>query len=243
MSDAPQGPGWWQASDGQWYAPEQAPGFQAPVGGQPAMAGAGGGNMMMGTPDIGAALSYGWNKFLANIGNIVIIWLIVIAVNVVFNGLSRTTSSVVLSLVISIIGFLASMIVQIALIRVGLLITSGQVPTPAAAFSTERLAPFVIASLLYGVGIALGLVVLCIGALIVAFLGYFYGYYVLDQNQEPIDSLKSSFQLTSKNFGTVGLFSIVAILLSICTCGLATPFVQIATAYMYRTLNGQPVAV
>lgn len=25
MSDVPQGPGWWQASDGKWYAPEQFP--------------------------------------------------------------------------------------------------------------------------------------------------------------------------------------------------------------------------
>jgi uncharacterized RDD family membrane protein YckC len=32
VSDTSQGPGWWQASDGKWYAPEQAP------GGQPAAA-------------------------------------------------------------------------------------------------------------------------------------------------------------------------------------------------------------
>jgi len=25
VSDAPQGPGWWQASDGKWYPPETAP--------------------------------------------------------------------------------------------------------------------------------------------------------------------------------------------------------------------------
>jgi uncharacterized RDD family membrane protein YckC len=28
MSDISQGPGWWQASDGKWYPPEQAPGAQ-----------------------------------------------------------------------------------------------------------------------------------------------------------------------------------------------------------------------
>ncbi len=28
MSDAPQGPGWWQASDMKWYPPEAAPGAQ-----------------------------------------------------------------------------------------------------------------------------------------------------------------------------------------------------------------------
>jgi uncharacterized RDD family membrane protein YckC len=34
VSDTPQGPGWWQASDGKWYPPEQAPGGQ-PAGVQP----------------------------------------------------------------------------------------------------------------------------------------------------------------------------------------------------------------
>ena len=28
MSDVPQGPGWWQASDGLWYSPDQLPGAQ-----------------------------------------------------------------------------------------------------------------------------------------------------------------------------------------------------------------------
>ncbi|MEO7557367.1 MAG: hypothetical protein ABIV94_12270 [Acidimicrobiales bacterium] len=31
MSDAPQGPGWWLASDGRWYAPEQHPSEAAPA--------------------------------------------------------------------------------------------------------------------------------------------------------------------------------------------------------------------
>ena len=32
MSDFSQGDGWWQASDGKWYPPEQAAGYQPPVG-------------------------------------------------------------------------------------------------------------------------------------------------------------------------------------------------------------------
>jgi uncharacterized RDD family membrane protein YckC len=30
MSDTSQGPGWWQASDGKWYPPEQSPGGPTP---------------------------------------------------------------------------------------------------------------------------------------------------------------------------------------------------------------------
>lgn len=37
MSDVPQGPGWWQASDGKYYPPEQFPGGTQP--GQPGQAG------------------------------------------------------------------------------------------------------------------------------------------------------------------------------------------------------------
>ncbi len=38
MSDAPQGPGWWQASDGKWYPPEQFTGSPAPTQHQPGQA-------------------------------------------------------------------------------------------------------------------------------------------------------------------------------------------------------------
>jgi hypothetical protein len=36
MSNAPQGPGWWQASDGNWYPPEQRPSSAAPPPPSPA---------------------------------------------------------------------------------------------------------------------------------------------------------------------------------------------------------------
>ena len=35
MTDATQGHGWWQASDGRWYPPEQHPQYRAPLPQQP----------------------------------------------------------------------------------------------------------------------------------------------------------------------------------------------------------------
>jgi uncharacterized RDD family membrane protein YckC len=35
VSDVSQGPGWWQASDGKWYRPEQHPNYQPPQPAQP----------------------------------------------------------------------------------------------------------------------------------------------------------------------------------------------------------------
>lgn len=62
MSDVSQGPGWWQASDGKWYPPEQAPGAQptpaAPTapptpGSQPPLAPPVGGTGTFGAPGPG----------------------------------------------------------------------------------------------------------------------------------------------------------------------------------------------
>jgi uncharacterized RDD family membrane protein YckC len=49
VSDTSQGPGWWQASDGKWYPPEQAPGYQAPAG-----------DVSGGTPGATGAVSSQW---------------------------------------------------------------------------------------------------------------------------------------------------------------------------------------
>src|SRR5262249_41820359 len=53
MSDTSQGPGWWEASDGKWYPPEQAPGAPA------ADSGAGG---YQATPGYGAQPQGGYGQ-------------------------------------------------------------------------------------------------------------------------------------------------------------------------------------
>lgn len=51
MSDMPQGAGWWQASDGRWYPPEQHPDFRATL---PPPGAAGFGPPGVGAPGVGA---------------------------------------------------------------------------------------------------------------------------------------------------------------------------------------------
>ncbi|MEZ5141966.1 MAG: hypothetical protein R2726_05520 [Acidimicrobiales bacterium] len=240
MSDSSQGPGWWQASDGKWYPPEQAPGYQA------AGAGGAGGPVQF---DLGAALTYGWNKFVQYIGQVIIIVLIVVGVNILFNIFRGIVNSQVsglvglfISLGMSILGFVISLVLQIGLIRMALMITNGETPDPGTVFKFDNLGPYAIASILVGILTFLGLFVFCIGALIVAFFTVFYGFYCIDQNQGPTDCIMSSFNLVKDNIGQVLLFVIIVVVLNFITCGLAYGVTQIATGYAYRTLNGQPVA-
>ena len=50
---------------------------------RPGAGGAGGGGGAPATLDVGAALSYGWNKFIQYIGQIIVIFLIIIGVQIV----------------------------------------------------------------------------------------------------------------------------------------------------------------
>lgn len=245
MSDASQGPGWWQASDGKWYPPEQAPGgAPAPgpaAGGPPPGYGApmGGG---VATLDVGTAISYGWNKFTKYLGQIIVILVALIVVNIIFYFLRNVVDSLAVGFIVQIVGWIVSMIIQLGIVRIALDITAGREPDVANMFKTDKLGPYIIASILYGLAIFVGLFALCIGAFIAAFFLYFYPFFILDKGEEPVASLGSSFNLVKDNIGTLLVLAIVATVISAVSCGFLSPVGWIAAAYAYKTLTGQPVA-
>jgi len=239
VSDTPQGPGWWQASDGKWYPPEQTPGGGGAAGG-------GGG---VGTLDTGAALSYGWNKFVQYIGQIIIIVLIIFGVQIVFQILSQIIQrgsgglvGIALSFVLLAVGIFIGFLLQAGLVRAALAVTRGEAPEPSMLFQTTNLGPYVVGAILVTLMSFVGLLLCCIGFVVVAFVTFFWQYYVLDANQQPVEAIKSSFDITTKNVGAVIVFAIVVIVLNFITCGLAIGVTAIATAYAYKSLTGQPIA-
>ncbi len=244
MSDMPQGEGWWQASDGKWYAPEQAPGFQAPGVQGPMGGGGAAGNL-----DVGAALSYGWAKFTQYIGQIIVIVLIIFGVQIVFNIISQVIQGSVDSFVVGMAlsgiffaaGLFLSFLLQAGLIRAALAVTRGQAPDPSMLFSTENLGPFAVASLIVAALSWVGILACCIGMIVVLFYTYFYGFYVLDRGSAPVDSIKQSFELVKNNTGSVALLMIVVIIINFLTCGLASGVTFLSLGYAYKTLNGESV--
>lgn len=236
MSDTSQGPGWWQASDGKWYPPEQAPGATP----QPA-----GGRL-----DIGAALSYGWEKFVANLSTMILIVAIFFGVQVVFNIVIQflrpnglVTGLLVTGVVIAIAVFVGLMI-EAGLIRAALAITEGRPPEASMMFSTERLVPFAIGAVIVALLSFVGILACCIGYVVVRLFLLFWGFYILDpkRNDEPVDAVKNSYNLVSKNAGDVLVFAIVVVVINIVTCGLAIGVTEIAIGYAYKQLNGDPIA-
>ncbi|MCB0977099.1 MAG: RDD family protein [Acidimicrobiales bacterium] len=119
MSDFQQGPGWWQASDGKWYPPEQAPGAaptqptapptQPPAFGSPTFQNPGTTYMGYGaTGGLGAGsapLAAWGDRVVAYILDVVIVGVALMAFFIV--GLILAAVSDTLGAIVIIIGYLA----------------------------------------------------------------------------------------------------------------------------------------
>lgn len=241
MSDSSQGPGWWQASDGKWYPPDQTPGA-AP---QPAAGGGGGARL-----DLGEALGWAWNKFTQNLGAIIIITLVIFGASVILQAIGYVlrmgTNSFILGNLLHFffwaLAILVVLVLQAGLVRMALAVTRGEQVDPGVLFKTDHLGPYVIASIIVAALSFVGLLLCCIGYFVVALFTLFYGYFIFDQNDEPIDSIKKSFDLVSKNAGDVLVFAIIIVLINAVTCGLLIGFTALAIGFAYRKLNGEAVA-
>jgi hypothetical protein len=192
--------------------------------------------------EVGAAISYGFNKFGQYIGQIVVIIVALVVVNLVFNLIRFSVENLFIATFLGIVGWIVSAIIQLGLVRIALDVTAGGQPDVANVFKTDRLGPYIIASILYGLAIFVGFFALCIGALIAAFIFYFYPFFILDRNEDPVQSLGSSFNLVKQEPGTLILLAIVAAVLTGISCGILAPVGWFAAAYAYRTLSGQAVA-
>ncbi len=103
--------------------------------------------------------------------------------------------------------------------------------------------PYLIASILFGVSVALGSILLIVPGIMIGIAWMFYTYLIIDKGLQPVEALKKSAEITKgyrwQLFGfaiVLGLINIAgAILLGI---GLlwTVPTTMIALAHMYRQL-------
>lgn len=137
-----------------------------------------------------------------------------------------------------------------ALLRVGLLVTKGEEVSPAKLFSTDNLGPYILTSLLVAAIVFLGSLVTCgLLGFVASFFLFFAPFYSLDRGTSPMEAIRASVTLVNRNIATVIVLFIGAIIayaigLVLCVIGVlvAFPVILIAYAYMYRQLNGEPIA-
>ena len=249
MSDVSQGPGWWQASDGKWYPPESAPGFQpGAAGGQPA----GDGNF-----DIAAALTWAWAKFQANLQPLLILGAIVGGVPLVLAIVSGFMSGII-GLGFLFLSFVAGLVLTMLTIQAGWEIAStGQLNAAEIYKLKGNPASYAVSAILFGILATLGICPgLCIGFVFVWLIFGFWQFACVGEGQGGLGALTRSKDVTM-GLGLGNIFIPMLVYMVVgggaalfsygsrygAVVGIFTlPFSALYGSYTYKTLTGQPVA-
>ena len=204
-----------------------------------------------GSISVGDAVSYGWNAYWKNVGTLVVIAIVVLAINIVVGLIAQATGSVAGQIIVQFIGFFASMLISLGWIRVSLEVTRGVKPEVGDLFKFDGYGPYILASLLFALGFYVGLILCIIPGIIFAVAFGFYGFVIAERGEGVgvMDSLKESADLTRGNRWQLFGLGIVLLLINFVgalLCGIGLIFTLgitiIAWAYVYRTLRGETVA-
>ncbi|MGK2318700.1 hypothetical protein [Gordonia rhizosphera] len=234
-------PGGYGAPQGGYGAPQGgygAPGYPPAGYGAPAQ------------PEfsVGAAISYAWNRYKEN----PLPWILVIlvggvvtsAINWIGSALSGSDGGWAISTIFSIIAAVVGWIFQGAYARGALDEVSGTKPDFGAFFRIP-FGPVILTALLVAIGTVIGFILLIIPGIIFAFLAYWSITFVVDRNLDPIEGIKSSFSVISKNVGPLLLLALANIGLLIlgallCLVGLLVtfPLTVMSSVYAYRFFTG-----
>ncbi|HEV7524762.1 MAG TPA: hypothetical protein VGP92_07345 [Acidimicrobiia bacterium] len=201
-----------------------------------------------GAPDAGAAISYGWKKFQENVGPMLTVVLIPVAAQIVLSIIGQTAiKSLAALLLFQILGIVVSAIAGLGLYRMALMITAGETPSVSKAFQYDRMGPWIIFSVVFGLLTGLGIVLCVIPGLL--FLAYFglAPFFFLDRGMSLGESFSASREaVSSKGLAFPVLLSIVVGVLGLIACIIGVfvteAIAYIAVAYLYRYATGQPVA-
>ena len=192
---------------------------------------------------VGAAVNYGWTKFQANVGQIILAGIAVLVGVAIFQGLGfvirnilvqdpECTGSVIdntfkctdgsgffisllASAVSSFLFFLVYQVISAGIIRGSLGITEGRNFEFSEVFKTDKIGPVIITSLISAAIVFVGTLLCIIPGIIASFMLSYALYFVIDKDMAPVDALKASFNLVKDNLGEAFVWAIVAFLIVI----------------------------
>jgi uncharacterized membrane protein len=201
------------------------------------------------SPDLGAAISYGWRKFSTNVGPFVAIMLGPFAVLFVLEiiGLFVVRGYAGFGIFFA-LALLVGSVAYLGIFNAALMATSGRPIELGRAFHSDRWGEWIGFSLIYGLMLFVGSLLCGVGALfVVAFWGL-APFYFLEQGMGTSDALSASLAATRATPGlpvALGVLGLIGWVGGI-VCGIGAfvsyPVAIVGAAYLYRGVVGQPIA-
>lgn len=200
-----------------------------------------------GNPDVGTALSYGFNKYFANFGPMLAVIFIPVAAQILLVAIGEfVVKGLAGILIFQTLSWIVGAIAGLGIYNMTLQITAGQTPDIGKAFSSDRWGEWFLFSLVFGVMVGVGLA-LCIipGLFVLAFFGM-APYFFLDRGMSLADALTSSREAASRGYAVPVILAIIVGVLGAIACGIGAlitaPAAYIAVAYLYRGATNQVAA-
>ena len=193
------------------------------------------------------ALQFGWNTMKANVGFFIGLLLIVWAISVIPGVLNSFITNVALALIIALIFRLVQWFLEIGLIKISLAFADGQKSVLPDLFSGKDLyLKYVGGTILYGLIVFGGILLLIVPGIIWSIQFFFYSYLIVEKGLGPVEALKASSAMTKGHKWELFLFGLVTLgvnlLGALCLLvGLfaTVPTTLVALASVYRKLSNQ----
>ena len=207
--------------------------------------------------DVGTAIGYGWKKFqeyakefvLLTVAAMVVIIFWQLVSNFISANLPTGLFGTLLLLGLSVVGFGISMLVQAGIWRAGLAVTRGEAPNVNMLTQTDNLGPYILTTIVVGLGLFVGIILCVIPGIIWLVLTAYAPLVALDKGAGPGEAISTSIDWVKNNAGRVILVLVVAYLvytlgIIACCVGLlvSIPVALVAITYSYRILGNEPVA-
>lgn len=208
--------------------------------------------------EVGPVLSGAWQLFKDNLGLILGAMVVTAIINGIFTGIGSGLEELIgqsksglaalifgpMRAAVGLLGWIVSVFLSLGMIRLLLNVIRGTGATIADLFSGGRfLVPGVLASLLVGAGVILGLAVLIVPGVILALGWMFVQPLIVDRALGPVEAIQESWRLTRGEKGGLFLWMLVCVglcLLGLMACGVgllvAAPVCGLGTLLIYEDL-------
>jgi hypothetical protein len=200
------------------------------------------------SPRVGIAISYGFNKYFANVWPVLGVVFFPIVLQLMVSYVGREVFHTPLGeLVFALLGSIVGAVGALGMYRSALLITTGRAPDFEQAFHYDRWAAWFAFSLVYGLIIGAGLLLFIVPGLVaLAFFGL-APYYFIDRRMGIRAAFGASRRAAmSRGFAVPVVLSILVGALGALGCFVGVfvtmPAAYVAVAFLYRNAAGQPVS-
>lgn len=195
------------------------------------------------------AIKFGFQVAKKNIFfflGVMVIWAFITIISSSVQGSLNANKQILVSFLFSLFMWVINSIFAMGVIKITLEFVSGKNPKLKEIYYTKKVFNFILASLIRGFVVVLGLIFFIIPGIIFSIKLQYADYLIVDKKLDAVDGLKQSWEMTKGVkwklfvFGIIlGLINVLGILCLLVGLLITVPLTMVANAFVYRKLLAQ----